>query len=269
MTPGWAHWLVRTVSFPDYRFTFPQVCVFVTVCSSAQQHFTALHLQSCSRMSIIPPICSTIIKLVSNTLNYSNWLQTAPRRTFLSDLRSFFKKIRLQIQFSLFKDKNQKNMGAGQTLAEVCTFQRRSLTSWLHAHSRRPWSCSPSRPSGLQPPGRAQPCGPALCPEREASSSPPLPSASAAGWGLTTVDALSGFPLCWWKGPPRPPDWCHRCPQCEVQETGPVAAGPPRRLLPAPLDLPWQRWSEEVVLADRSTLPTHVRHVLLQRCCLH
>lgn len=73
---------MRTVSFPDYRFTFPQVCVFVTVCSSAQQHFTALHLQSCSRMSIIPPICSTIIKLVSNTLNYSNWLQTAPRMTF-------------------------------------------------------------------------------------------------------------------------------------------------------------------------------------------
>lgn len=132
-------------------------------------------------------------------------------------------------------------------------------------------SHSPCRPSGLHPPGQAQRRGPALCPEREASSSSPLPSASAAGWGWIAVDGLWCFLLCsrWSKCPPLSP-WFYRCPQCEVGETGQVAAGPPRRPLSAPLCLPWRQRSEQAMLQQSgSSLPTYVWQFLLQCCCLH
>ena len=110
-------------------------------------------------------------------------------------------------------------------------------------------SHSPCRPSWLQAPGGARPCGPGLCPEREASSSSPPPSASAAGWGCIAVPGLSCIFLCFCsKCPPHSPDGCHLCPQCEGQETGQVAAGPPRRPRAAPLCLPWQQQSEQLVL---------------------
>lgn len=146
MSPGWAHWLVREVLFPDSRLLFHR-CVFVTGCSSAQQHFTALYLHGYSIMQIswghISSFWSTepSSSLLQTLEYYSIWLQTAPGLS--SDLHAVCSQNTFsEIQRSLFSDiKNQENSGAGQTFAEVCTFQRKSLTSWLHAHSRLPWSC--------------------------------------------------------------------------------------------------------------------------------
>lgn len=174
-------------------------------------------------------------------------------------------------------------MGAGQSLAEVCVYQRKSLTSQLHAHSRLPWSCSKMCIYKVSIPLTMS----ALWASPSRSGAAMWPCSLSRAWGvlqLSTAFSISsrlGLHCCGWslllpsvvtlaEVPPTFP-WLDSSLPSLWGSGNWSGSGRPSQKAPVCSSLSAMaavKWTGDRVMAG-STLPTYVWHFLLQCYCLH